>query len=178
MSPVAVRRWLGGLLVASAVVSGVVFSVLRVAAGVRTVELTLTAGKEGDPTEFTFSGYGEGAMTLTVPVGTMVVVHFVNTGTIPHSLLVLPWTASQPPLPQETPAFPGASTTRPGVGLAPGHRETVSFEASRVGTYEFLCGIPGHALAGMWDRLVVSSDASAALIAPESAAKDVRLTVR
>lgn len=173
------RRWLPGFL--GACVSAAILLVASPsghAVGARTVHLLLAAGKPWDPPEFNFGGYSHGALSLTVPVGARLVVRFVNAGTIPHSLLVLPRTGAQPPIPATAPAFPGASTEHPDLGLAPGREETLSFEASRAGTYEFLCGVPGHALAGMWDTLVVSPDVATPLVAPVGAEKAIEFSVR
>jgi sulfocyanin len=148
------------------------------AATTRTVEVTLVAGAPQGGGEFTFNGYGGGSMTLTVPAGFTVVVRLRNAGTIPHSAEVVPHMATQPPIPPATPAFPGGTTAHLVTGIAPGASETFSFVAATPGTYEFACGVPGHAVAGMWDRLVISATAVAPSIAPAAAAKAVPLTVK
>lgn len=100
-------------------------------------------------------------MIVTVPGGWRVVVTFVNASVVPHSAEVVPYAASQPDGARR-PAFPGAATPSLEAGLPRGARATFSFAATRAGTYEFVCGVPGHAVAGMWDLLIVSRTAPAA----------------
>jgi plastocyanin len=69
-----------------------------------------------------------------------------------------------------TPAFSGAVSPTPKFtrGSAPGSTSAAqqfSFTAGKSGTYLLICGIAGHALAGMWDTLVVSPTATAATVA-------------
>ncbi len=123
-------------------------------------ELTLVAGQTSAAGGFNFNGYSGGEMILTVPVGWRVVVTFVNASVVPHSAEVVPYAAQQPDAARR-PAFPGAATPSLDTGLPRGARATFSFVATRAGTYEFVCGVPGHAVAGMWDLLIVSRAATA-----------------
>lgn len=72
--------------------------------------------------------------------------------------------------PSPTPAFPGATTANFVAGLPKGAKQTFTFEASKAGTYEFICGVPAHGVAGMWDSLVVSDTADAPSVTPLGAA--------
>ena len=134
----------------------------------KTVEFTLVAGKTAVNGSFNFNGYAKGALTVTVPVGWKVVVHYANASALRHSLDVIPYTGTQPDSAQP-PSFPGASTKDPVDGIGVGKQETVTFVADRAGTYEFLCGVLGHAQAGMWDYLVVSPTAKAPSVKPSAA---------
>jgi sulfocyanin len=165
----AIKRLRWGLLVAVLSPAVVLLSgtpALR-AAG-HTAELSITADKTSSG-GFAFNGYQRGAMTVTVPVGWQVVVHFENTDTIGHSLGVLASGAHNTPSPSPTPAFAGAITSNFAAGLPKGPAVTFTFDANKAGTYEFDCGVPGHAISGQWDALVVSATAQAPTVAPSGA---------
>lgn len=110
------------------------------------IEVTIVAAQNG--VEFGFNGYQKGSLTLIVPVGSKVIVNFENVGKLPHSLVVLPAGASKAAAPPTVPTFAGAATKDPAAGLLTGGKETITFEASKPGTYEFLCAVRAHALAG------------------------------
>ena len=137
-------------------------------ASAKTVEFTLVAGKTAVNGSFNFNGYAKGALTVTVPVGWKVVVQYSNASALRHSLDVIPYTGTQPDS-APPPSFPGASTKDLVDGIGVGKQETVTFVAGRAGTYEFLCGVLGHAQAGMWDYLVVSPTAKAPSVKPSAA---------
>ncbi len=131
----------------------------------KTVEFGLVAGKTAANGFFNFNGYAKGALTVTVPVGWKVVIHYSNASALRHSLDVIPYTGTQPDS-APTPAFVGASTKELVDGIGVGKQETVTFTASKAGTYELLCGVLGHAQAGMWGRLVVSPTAKTPSVRP------------
>lgn len=134
-----------------------------------TVELALVAGKTSANGTFNFNGYAHGAMTLSVPVGWRVVIHYKNNSALRHSLSVIAYTGTQPDK-AEPPVFAGASTRDLVDGIGVGRQETITFVAGKAGKYEFFCGVLGHALAGMWDFLVVSTTAKAPSVRPAAAA--------
>lgn len=135
----------------------------------KTVELTLVAGKTSANSTFNFNGYAKGKMTLTIPIGWTVVVHYQNGSALRHSFDVIPYSGKQPDTPPP-PAFKGAATADQVSGIGVGRSETLTFKVDRVGKYEFLCGVLGHAQAGMWDFLIVSDGAKGASITPAAAA--------
>lgn len=139
------------------------------AAAGKTARLDLIAGKTSANSKLNFNGYAKGAMTITVPVGWTVVVHYKNNTDNRHSFVVVEHTATQPDkgIP---PVFKGATTKDPVDGIGAGHEETITFVAERAGRYEFMCGVFGHALAGMWDFLVVSPTARVPSEQPRGAA--------
>jgi plastocyanin len=104
---------------------------------------------------FNFNGYGNGQMVITVHAGDTVTVIFTNNSTIPHSAVITAYSnrLSNSIMP---PAFPGASTPDPTAGIVREVTQTFTFVASTVGTYAIVCGVPGHAQAGMWDVLKVT----------------------
>jgi sulfocyanin len=148
----------------------------------KNVHLTLIAGYNQANAGFNFDGGANGHMVVTVPLGDKVTGTFKNTASTPHDVLVV---AYQKPLPTHSVpvAFAGAcfgspvcsagGTGKPGAGSPPtggapqgaNQTGTFSFVASKAGTYMIICGYPGHAIAGMWDTLVVSPTAKVASIA-------------
>jgi uncharacterized cupredoxin-like copper-binding protein len=76
-----------------------------------------------------------------------------------HGLVV---TASQArsawmPMLTARPAFPGSALWFLGDPTAAGmHAGTLSFTASKAGTYRYLCPVPGHAQKGMTGTFIVS----------------------
>ncbi|GEM_PF-754512 len=160
------RTAIGGLLVALAIVAGPTHGRPAVQ---KTAELTLVASKTEANGGFNFNGYGKGALTITVPVGWKLLIHYRNDGNLRHSLDVAPFAGTQPDKAPD-PAFPGASTKDAVDGIGPGQEETVSFVAATAGKYEFLCGALGHAQAGMWDYLIISPTAQSATVQPPTGA--------
>jgi sulfocyanin len=138
--------------------------------GAQTVELTLVAGKTSGNGSFNFNGFSNGQMTLTVPTGWRVVVHYGNFSPLRHSFDVIPYTGRQPDAPPPPPVFKGAATQDPVSGIGVGKEETITFVVDKDGKYEYLCGVAGHAPAGMWNYLVVSSTARAPSVRPGGAA--------
>src|SRR6266704_2805519 len=101
-------------------------------------------------------GVPDRGLTLTVPVGWTVVMHFRNhDGMLPHSAEVIQDTHPLPTQPV-TPAFPRAVTVRLGEGLPSEGRDDIRIIADTGRSYLICCGVPGHGAAGMWIRLAVS----------------------
>jgi len=122
----------------------------------RTATFELIAGLTGVNGALNFNGFRDGGLTLTVPVGWTVVMHFRNhDGMLPHSAEVIQDTHPLPTQPV-TPAFPRAVTVRLGEGLPSEGRDDIRFIADKGGSYLIFCGVPGHGAAGMWIRLAVS----------------------
>ena len=135
----------------------------------KAVEFALVAGKTSANGTFNFNGYAHGAMTLTVPVGWRVVIHYRNNSALRHSFSVTPYTGAQPDRAQP-PVFAGGSTRDLVDGIGVGRTEMITFVAGKAGKYEFFCGVLGHAQAGMWDFFVVSSTARTPSVRPATAA--------
>jgi len=115
----------------------------------RTASLTLVAGLNGANNGFNFDGYGRGRLLVRIPLGWRVTVTCRNAGSMRHSCAIVrgPMTV--------VPAFPGATTPDPVLGLAKGKTARFTFTASRAGTYRIACLVPGHEEARMWDVLDV-----------------------
>jgi hypothetical protein len=48
------------------------------------------------------------------------------------------------------PAIPRAYTNKVVEGLPQGANDVIRFTAPDSGSYRIICGVPGHALSGMW----------------------------
>lgn len=138
-------------------------------AAAHTAEVTIVANKTASG-GFAFNGYQRGGMTVTVPAGWEIVVHFENADATNHSVAVAASGGHTQVTPPSSPAFAGAMSGNFSSGLAKGQTQTFTFEASKAGTYEFVCGVPGHAISGQWDALVVSATATAPSVTPSGAA--------
>lgn len=127
----------------------------------RTVYFKLIAADGDVNGGMNFNGFANGGFTLTVPLGWRVDISFTNDSFMPHSAMVVPYAEhDSDAFDNSMVAFPGAETPNPVVGSSKGSQQTFSFTASQTGTYAVVCAVPGHAMAGMWDTLVVSSSAS------------------
>ena len=164
---------LGLVITAATLVPGV-----STGATPHTVRITLVAGKTQANGGFNFDGYAKGAMTLTVPVGWKVEVEFENAAPLPHSLAVTPFRETQPAGGITAPAFLGGATADLIGGLPRGAKTVLTFVASRPGRYELACGVPGHAVIGMWVSLIVSATARQATAQPAVAAKIADLSAQ
>lgn len=125
----------------------------------RTVTFRLVAGP------FQFNGYGSGGATLTVPPGTTNVWNFEQGDGTPHSAEVASGTG---PVPNSggDPAIPRAYTNKVAEGIAQGGTDVIRFTAPDSGSYRIICGVPGHALSGMWIWLKVDPAAKVPAFAP------------
>jgi sulfocyanin len=124
--------------------------------------LTMTAAYNTTLSGFNFNGYGQGKMVVTLPVGTKVTVKFMNKGPLPHSWVLTAFanhTKTTFPV-----AIKGAETTNPTAGSPAGAKQSLTFTATPVGTYAIVCAVPGHAAAGMWDKLIIAKSGTKAAV--------------
>jgi FtsP/CotA-like multicopper oxidase with cupredoxin domain len=121
---------------------------LAVDAAHHKVTVDLIASYDGTNGGFNFDGYSRELM-WTVPRGWTVQVVCKNHGPLRHSCAVVQGPDSAKP------AFRGASSPQPLIGLEAGHTARFSFRASRTGVYRFACLVAGHEDARMWDVLKV-----------------------
>jgi hypothetical protein len=122
---------------------------LAVDAARHRVTVTLIASYDGENSGFNFDGYSRFLM-WTVPRGWTVRVVCKNRGPRRHSCAVVQGADST------RLAFRGAATPRPRTGLESGQTARFTFRASRKGVYRFVCLVPGHEGARMWDVLKVT----------------------
>jgi hypothetical protein len=97
-----------------------------------------------------FNGYSRGQVLVQIPRGWRVTVHCLNTATASMSCAIVDRSLAK------APAFPGASTPNPTVGLASGRSATFSFLATRAGSYRIACLVDDEEVGnGMWDGLQI-----------------------
>jgi plastocyanin len=120
----------------------------------KTVTFRLVAGP------FDFNHFTNGGGTLTVPAGSINVWNFLQNDGTPHSAEVASGTG---PLPNSggDPAIPRAYTNKVVEGMAQGETDVIRFTAPDTGSYRIICGVPGHALSGMWIWLKIDPAAKA-----------------
>jgi plastocyanin len=128
-------------------------------AATKTVTFRLVAGP------FMFNGYASGGATLTVPPGSANVWTFVQDDGTPHSAEVA---SGKGPLPNSggEPVIPRAYTNKLVEGLVQGSTDVLRFTAPDTGSYRIICGVPGHALSGMWIWLKIDPAAKAPSFGP------------
>ncbi len=145
---------------------------MKVDASTKHVNLDIVAGYNANNGALNFNGYFTGDLTVVVPVGWTVDIHFKNNDAmLPHSLLVTkPYAHDHFPdqAGVDAVAIPRAYTDNPDQGIPSPKTDTVEFVAQTPGPYYFLCGAPGHAQAGMWIHFTVDAAAGApyATLAP------------
>jgi sulfocyanin len=125
-----------------------------------TVTFALAAGAPGKSGPFNFNGYTTGAATLVVPAKSTVVMNFVNDDYTPHSAEII---GEKGPLPNMggAAAIPSAYTRNLTQGVPQGGTDKLRFTAPEGGTFRIICGVPGHAVSGMWIFLKVDPSAKA-----------------
>ena len=130
----------------------------------KTAYLTLIAGWSDANGGLNFDGYSNGKMIVTVPLGWHVQVTFSNRSAAPHSVEVI---AYHTPVPETgfRAAFKNAQSPDPIDGITHDHKpQRFTFVAARAGRYMIICGVPGHASSGMWERFVVAKTARTATL--------------
>ncbi|HET9709285.1 MAG TPA: sulfocyanin-like copper-binding protein [Gemmatimonadales bacterium] len=131
----------------------------------KTVQFQLIAGFSGLNGALNFNGFGDGGLTFTVPAGWHVVIHFTNhDGMLAHSAVVIA-DSVVPTAGASSPAFSQAVTLKVQEGLTTTERDDMKFVADKAGSYLLICGVPGHAAAGMWIRFKVAAGAERPLLA-------------
>ena len=150
-------RVAGSVMIAGAVAAG---GLLGRGGAAAPAAFSLVASQTPANGELNFNGAFKGHLVITVPVGAAVQLTLSNKGSLPHSLEVIPYTEQLPAQATPTPAFPGAETKNPAVGITKGQTAAVQFTAAKPGKYMLICGFPGHALLGMYGIFEVSPTAS------------------
>jgi sulfocyanin len=118
-------------------------------ADTKTVTFQLIAGVPAAASPFNFNGFTDGKLTLVVPAGATVVMPFVNEDGVPHSAEVASGTGPVPNMGGEA-AIPRAYTINLLEGLPQGGKDVMRFTAAPNATFRIICGVPGHAPAGMF----------------------------
>jgi sulfocyanin len=135
---------------------------MHVNADKKTASFDILMAENGNNGTLNFNGYGHGEMTIEVPLGWKVHMHVINKGegAIPHSLEIMT-PAEGVPQQAVQPAFSQAETVDLVPGMSVGKSDDVDFLADKEGKFWIMCGVPNHAVGGMWDWFIVSKTATA-----------------
>lgn len=118
----------------------------------------------GENNGLNFNGYSKGQMVVTVPLNWRVTVKFVNADNVhAHSAMIVRYAdRTDVSIPETFAAFPHASTPDLQDGTAYGISQSFQFSSDKPGQFALVCGVPGHAVMGMWDTLLMSKTAKTA----------------
>ena len=142
---------------------------LKYDAATKTVTFALVAGAPGGTGgPFNFNGYTSGSAALVVPAGSKVVINFENQDGTPHSAVVIGGDGPLPNIGGDA-SIPAAYTRDVTQGLAQGGKDVMRFTAPASGSYRIICGVPGHALSGMWIWLKIDPNAKTPTFGPTKA---------
>lgn len=115
------------------------------------------------PNYFNYNGTSNGQLVVYIPAGWQIYVVYTNYESSPHNVVIL---MNNTPTPNSADIgndgkillVVGASTTNyQGNGIAGGVSASGISPSLSAGYYWFACGISGHAQAGIWGVIVVSS---------------------
>lgn len=120
-----------------------------------TVNMFFNLGHEDENLSANFSGYANGHLLISVPIGYKVILHVTNDGGVPYGAGV--YTADQQV------AFSGSGKTiaylenNPSAGIMPGSSQKITFTTTHTGQYRlesllyrFPIHRPSHPTLGMW----------------------------
>lgn len=117
----------------------------------RSVRLAMVASPSMPAESFRIAGLTDPA--ISVPAGARVTIELINADPdMAHGLVITPSGADRAAMPMMTaaPAFSGAALWFLGDPTAAGlHAGTLTFTATRPGSYQYMCPVPGHAREGM-----------------------------
>jgi Sulfocyanin (SoxE) domain len=126
---------------------------------------TVTFELIGGPHGFQFNGYASGGATLALPPKANVIINFVNKDGTPHSAEVISGEGAVPNAAVDA-AIPRAYTNQLLQGLPQEGTDVMRFPVPESGSYRIICGVPGHALSGMWIWMKVDPAAKAPTFGP------------
>jgi uncharacterized cupredoxin-like copper-binding protein len=112
-------------------------------------------GTSGPSTKLNFSmtDFAFDPSEFTVPAGEEITLHVTHHGTMEHSFIIMKFGTDAGKL------FDEADKVNVfwEIDLQPGDSETVVFTApEQPGTYQIICGMPGHLQSGMIGKLIVT----------------------
>ncbi len=90
---------------------------------------------------------------FTVPAGKEITLHVTHNGTMEHNFIIMKYATDAGDM------FDEADKVNVfwEIDLQPGDSETVVFTApEQPGTYQIICGMPGHLQSGMIGKLIVT----------------------
>jgi uncharacterized cupredoxin-like copper-binding protein len=118
--------------------------------------LSLSAcGKSGPSTKITFTmtDFAFNPNEFTVPAGEKITLNVTHDGTMEHNFIIMKHGTDAGEM------FDEADKVNVfwEVDLQPGESETILFTApAQPGTYQVICGMPGHLQSGMIGKLIVT----------------------
>lgn len=122
-----------------------------------TLVWTLTAcGKSGPSTRITFTmtDFAFNPNEFTVPAGEEITLNVTHNGTMEHDFIIMKYATDA----GETFDEEDKANVFWEVDLQPGDSETIVFTApTPPGTYQVICGMPGHLQSGMVGTLIVTA---------------------
>jgi uncharacterized cupredoxin-like copper-binding protein len=119
--------------------------------------LALSACAKSGPSariSFTMTDFAFNPNEFIIPAGKDITLHVTHNGTMEHSFIVMKHGTDAGEV------FDEADKTNIywEVDLQPGDSETVLFRApDQPGTYQVICGMPGHLQSGMIGKLIVTA---------------------
>ena len=112
-------------------------------------------GTSGPSTKFSFTmtDFAFDPSEFTVPAGQEITIHVTHHGTMEHDFIIMKYDTDAGEKYDEEDKV----NVLWEVDLQPGESETVSFTApEQPGTYQIICGMPGHLQSGMIGKLIVT----------------------
>ena len=112
-------------------------------------------GTSGPSTKFSFTmtDFAFDPSEFTVPAGKEITIHVTHHGTMEHDFIIMKYATDAGEKYDEEDKV----NVFWEVDLQPGESETVSFTApEQPGTYQIICGMPGHLQSGMIGKLIVT----------------------
>ncbi len=129
----------------------------------KTATITVNAGEGSDNGGLNFNGADHGKKGFVIPAGWTVKMVFKNVGMMPHSAVVTKGKTPPSSITAKDAAFAKAYTSKLAGGIAGDSKaETVVFKVGKAGTYNLVCGVPGHGLGGQYVGFMVSGTAKTA----------------
>jgi len=105
---------------------------------------------------FTMTDFAFNPNEFTVPAGEEVTLKVTHNGTMEHSFIVMKYGTNAGDVFDEE----DKANVFWEVDLQPGESETIAFTApAQPGTYQIICGMPGHLQSGMVGKLTVIEQA-------------------
>ena len=125
----------------------------------KTVFLYLDSSSSGNP--LNYNGTGNDAIRVYIPAGWTLIVIYTNYASLNHDVVILQNNTATPNSSDigndgKILAVAGGTPTNYEMGISTGSTASTSVTLP-AGIYWFACGVPGHALAGMWGTIIAST---------------------
>ena len=118
--------------------------------------LALSAcGRSGPSTRlsFTMTDFAFDPSEFTIPAGQEITLRVTHHGTMEHNFIIMKYATDVGDMFDES----DQANVYWKVSLQPGESETIAFTApEQPGTYQVICGMPGHLQSGMIGKLIVT----------------------